>query len=128
MNKIAMHISEIQTNLSENEGAFGFKYPPSFISEIGKLAILFESPGFRRSFVNTRLLVLESDIKSIQKELPPALIPFMLTENSSMFDVYAFDSDDDQQEFEVVVWADHAVVQSWGNFTAFIEWAQEQST
>jgi hypothetical protein len=57
-----------------------------------------------------------------QEGLPRGLLPFMVVEEPSWPDVYAFDVSSAPPT--IVVWSDHAVVQRWGSFEAFLQWVR----
>lgn len=71
------------------------------------------------------LLCSDSEISRAKKEIPDGLLPFMIVEELSWPDVYAFDLSSTPPA--VVVWSDHAIVQRWPGFDSFLTWARAQS-
>jgi hypothetical protein len=115
-----------QERIQEIEQAFGFKYPMSFVSMLEELSALLGTDKFRRAFSETRLILSAAEIAGARASTPTALLPFMLEEQRSWQDIYAFDLDSGGPEFRVAVWADHAIVMAWESFPVFFEWIRER--
>lgn len=64
----------------------------------------------------------------IPKFFSESILAFMWVRHESHIDFYGFDKSQKNTEGQhpVVVFADHATVQSWPNFHTFIEWLQAQ--
>jgi hypothetical protein len=122
----AGEVMAIQEQLREIERALGLAYPPSFVSGVEEFSALSTTEGFRRVFSDTRLLLSLDEITAARESIPKALIPFMRQEQPSGPDIYAIDLDSKCQEFQVVVWSDHAVVMTWESFPVFVQWVREQ--
>jgi hypothetical protein len=115
----------MQEQLQEVEGAFGFKYPLSFISMFEEFTSLLSTKSFRVVFSSAQLLLSTPEIAAARANIPAALLPFMREEQRTWPDIYAFDLDSDGPEFRVVVWADHAIVMDWESFPVFFQWVRE---
>lgn len=71
------------------------------------------------------LLSSEVDILRAMKGMPDGLLPFMIVEEPSWPDVYAFDVSTTPRA--VVVWSDHAIIECWPDFDSFLTWARAQT-
>lgn len=116
----------IREQLSEIESALSFRYPPSFVSMVEEFAAIVASEDFQRIFPATRLILTYSQVAEEREMIPISLLPFMLEEQTTWNDIFAFDTDGECDEFRVVVWADHAIVETWDSFPVFFQWIREQ--
>jgi hypothetical protein len=71
------------------------------------------------------LLTSRAAVLPVQEKLPKGLLPFLVVEESSWPDVYAFDFSSAPPA--VVVWCDHAIVAKWDGFDVFLGWARQQT-
>ena len=89
-----------------------------------ELINLVSSEGFNQFMPNGKLVSSTIEIKIAYKSnLPSDYLPFLQEKHANgITDYYAFDTTIQMQELEVIIFSDHAVVKSWKNFDAFIEW------
>ena len=72
------------------------------------------------------LLISDGEVMCAKEKLPEDFVPFMVVEEKSWPDVYAFDSS--SKPASIVVWSDHAVVERWDSFEDFLRWIRSSST
>lgn len=82
---------------------------------------ILATPIGRERFPNARLLDEPEEVERIRQELPPNLLPFMVVEQSTWTDVFAFDRGTGKPD-RVVVWAGDAIVMDWDSLEAFVDW------
>ncbi len=111
--------------LREIEQMFAFRYPRSFVSAFDEIVSLIGSQRFRSIFSAATLLTSVDEIKSASEGLPERLQPFLRVNEPQSVDIYAFDLEGEGREFPVVVWADHAIVKRWNQFSTFWRWVRE---
>ena len=114
----------ISDQIREIESAFGFNYPPSFLSALEEI---------RRAFPQAELLLSSPDIQATSENIPERLFPFLRDHyrkwpEVQWSDIYAFDLDSKAPEFRVVVWCDHAIVMDWDGCMSFLQWIRENIT
>ena len=102
------------------ERALRVRYPASAAESFGKLGRLMETPRFRSTFPDSRLLLTPDEVSAARERMPAELLPFMRQPP----DFLAFDSTRGGSG-RVVAWADHATVADWGSCDQLIEWLTE---
>lgn len=117
---------DILRQLNEVEEALGFRYPASFVSTVGAFSSMLAEGAFEDTFLDARLILTLSEIEAARTGMPDSLIPFMGDIQSDWTDFYAFEIKGGGPEFEVAVWADHAVVMDWENFPQFLQWLNQR--
>lgn len=92
-------------------------FPPELLAAKEKLARLCEG-----EFAPAHLVESVDEVARLRENLPNGLHPFMVANQQTWTDVYALDLSSSPPA--VVVWADHAIVERWENFEAFLRWVQ----
>lgn len=112
-----------RNHLHELERELGFSYPPSFVRRIEELNALSRTPRFARFMPGASFLLSKADMRIVEENLlPGGFIPFLAERQAAHVDYYVFDTSTDAPELQVLVFADHAVVQAWDDFDAFYAW------
>jgi hypothetical protein len=96
-------------------------FPAEFAAAKEELSRFCAAQGSRAS-----LLQLGREVVHAEENLPKSLLPFMVIEEPSWPDVYAFDFSSSPPA--VVVWSDHAIVERWDSFDAFLRWTRESTS
>lgn len=97
------------------------RFPSEFFAAQKELAQFCSAQTARAS-----LLAAEADALRAKEGLPKELLPFLVIEESSWPDWYAFDFSSEPPT--VVVWCDHAIVERWESFPAFLRWSRTSTT
>ena len=113
----------LSKSLNEIEQFFDFKYPPSFTANIKILTDLSQTPAFAQFIPQTQFLLTLSAVKTAFADgLPPDNLPFLLEKQPNHNDYYGFDIHSKAPELAVALFASHAIVETWPNFAAFLDW------
>jgi hypothetical protein len=108
--------------IQQVEAAFGFRYPPLFLSAVEEL---------RCAFPEGTVLSSAAEISQVCELAPKKLLPFMTDRyrqnpEDEWSDIYAFDLNSEGPDFGVVVWCYDAIVFDWPTFSAFLLWVREK--
>lgn len=104
----------------EIEKTTGFCYPADFRALATEYSILCSKAPMR-----ARLVISLCEIHELQKAIHHHLFPFMIEPQNGWSDIYAFDYTDNESEYPVVVWADHAIVEKWATFREHFNWLRD---
>ena len=117
----------LDPDFSKIANALGLMYPPAFWLAFNDLVTLSRTAGFQSSFPRARFIHSIGDIRKARKVLPHRLTPFLLDERPKHTDYYCFTGPVFDSGNAVVVFADHAIVGDWTDFTTFLVWLTLQS-
>lgn len=111
-------------DLATAEQEFAFAAPEWFRIALPTLRQRLESDWFKTLNPGFVSVSIEEMSRAWSTGLPPDLVPFCLQRQREHIDYYCFHRILPACNTEIVVFADHAVVQSWKNINAFLRWLE----
>jgi hypothetical protein len=82
----------------------------------------FSSLYLHSHFINSIKIVLDA-----KKLIYNNLLPFLLNVQGKTIDYYCFDTSTKKPDYEVVLFAVHAIVFSWKNYQEWLVWSNQKN-